>query len=78
MKPFIEWFVTFLVTILLFGWLQWGICWIFCETVIRDQRYFWPMMGIPMTFNMCFSLKWANEAWQARAAEKLKRERRGF
>jgi hypothetical protein len=89
MKPFIEWFTLLLVTLLAFGWLQWGVCWILCETVIEDQKYFWPMMGIPMTFDMCFSLMWAGGVWKAAAkaeaeaeaeAEELKewKKERGF
>jgi hypothetical protein len=82
MKPFIEWFTLFLVTIVLFGWLQCGVCWIFCENVV-GQRYFWSVMGIPMTFNMCFSFMWASAEWAKQdqeAAEKLKKlkTRRGF
>lgn len=52
MKKLLPWFQIFFLITFILGWAQFGLCWILCELIAEDQRYFWPFMGIPMTFNL--------------------------
>ena len=58
MKGLFSWIVLFFIMSVILGWAQWGTCWMFCEIVIRDQKFFWPLMGIPLSFNIGGSFLW--------------------
>lgn len=58
MRGLLHWFGLFLLVTIILGWAQTSLCWIFCELIAEDQKYFWPFMGFPMTFNMFVTFLW--------------------
>jgi len=70
MKGLGRWIQLFLLTSIILGWAQWGACWIFCEVVIRNQDFFYPLMGFSLSFNIGVAFLWMGGMHNAEVAKK--------
>lgn len=57
MRDLFKWFGLFLLVCVILGWAEFGGCWMFCEVIV-GQKFFWPLMGFPVSFNIGISFLW--------------------
>jgi hypothetical protein len=57
MRDALHWFGYFVLVCMLFGWVEIGLTWMLCQCAL-DPSWFWAILGIPMSFNMCLSFLW--------------------
>ena len=69
MRDALHWFGYFVLVCVLLGWAEVGLTWLLCHSALPPEC-FWPMMGIPMTFNTCLSFLWLGGGQNAKEEKK--------
>ena len=48
------WFII-LISVAL-GYMEVGLTWVYCHSIIREPDLFWAFLGIPVSLNICLGM----------------------